>query len=74
MAVPCVFVPVCLMAGEETCAPAVTETLTIALEHLTGNKLKRSTFTFYTDVTYFSSGSYTQRTPLFLMLRVDKML
>lgn len=67
MAVPCVFVPACLMAGEETCAPAVTEALTIALEHLTGNKLKRSTFTFYTDVTYFSFGSCTQRRPLFFM-------
>lgn len=67
MAVPCVFVPACLMAGEETCAPAVTETLTIALEHLTGNKLKRSTFTFYTDVTYFSFESCTQRRPLLVM-------
>lgn len=53
MAAPCVFVPPRLMAGEETRVQAVAETITIALEHLTGAELKCSTFTFYTNVTYY---------------------
>lgn len=44
---------------------AVAETITIALEHLIQNELKHATFTFFTDVTYFSLGSHTQRTALY---------
>ncbi len=64
MAVACVFVPECLMAGKEICVQAVAETITIVLEHFTGNELKHATFTFFTDVTYFSFGSCIQRRAL----------
>lgn len=65
MAVACVFVPECLMAGRRRACKAVAETVTIVLEHFIGNELKHATFTFFTDVTYFSCGSCTQRRALF---------
>lgn len=67
MAAPRVFVPACLMAGEETCERGCRR----------NHNNRAGTFhwewietfhnlPFYADVTYFSFGSCTQRRPLFL--------
>lgn len=60
-----------LWQARRRASEAVAETITIVLEHFTGNELKRfHNLPFYADVTYFSFGSCTQRRPLFLFFIV----
>lgn len=50
MAVPCVFVPACLKAGEETCVQAATETTTIPAGSLHWEQIETFQIYLYTQM------------------------